>query len=69
MKTFRLERRQVLNTNLQEAWRFFANPVNLGRITPPWLDFQITSPLPDTIYSGLDEIFRFRYHAIARRFR
>ncbi|MGD8702914.1 MAG: SRPBCC family protein [Desulfosarcina sp.] len=60
MKTYRLTRRQTLATDLQTAWTFFSNPANLKSITPPWLDFNITSPLPETIYAGLIITYRIR---------
>ena len=60
MKTYRLIRRQTLHTDGLTAWRFFSNPANLHRITPPWLDFRITSPLPETIYAGLIITYRIR---------
>ncbi|MDJ0876377.1 MAG: hypothetical protein QNJ02_13990, partial [Desulfobacterales bacterium] len=46
MKTFLLKRRQILPTDLESAWQFFSNPANLRLITPPWLDFRITSRVP-----------------------
>lgn len=60
MRLFRIERRQVLPTGLPEAWRFFADPANLRRITPPWLDFTITSRVPTDIYAGLLITYRIR---------
>ena len=60
MKTYRLIHRQILPTDRPTAWRFFSNPANLRRITPPWLDFRITSPLPETIYAGLIITYRIR---------
>ena len=60
MKTFRLYRRQVLPTDLQAAWRFFSDPANLRKITPPWLDFRITSRLPARVYPGLIITYRIR---------
>jgi ligand-binding SRPBCC domain-containing protein len=60
MKTYRLVRRQHLATDMQTAWRFFSNPANLRLITPPWLDFRITSRLPETIYAGLIITYRIR---------
>jgi ligand-binding SRPBCC domain-containing protein len=60
MKTYRLIRRQKLATDMQAAWQFFSNPANLSSITPPWLDFQITSRLPQTIYAGLIITYRIR---------
>jgi len=45
--------RQHLVVDIQEAWAFFSDPVNLATITPPWLDFQVTSKLPSLVYPGL----------------
>jgi ligand-binding SRPBCC domain-containing protein len=48
----RLRRVQRLSASVDAAWRFFSDPANLARITPPWLGFEVTSPLPDHIHSG-----------------
>ena len=53
MKTYQLKRNQILPTDQESAWRFFSNPSNLRQITPPWLDFRITSQTPGKIYAGL----------------
>ena len=53
MRTYHLNRRQALPVDPETAWRFFSNPANLRLITPPWLDFNILSRLPDAIYTGL----------------
>lgn len=42
------------------VWRFFSNPHNLPRITPPWLDLRIVSPAPERIYPGLILEYRVR---------
>ena len=60
MKTYRLFRRQVLETDLESAWRFFSDPSNLSVITPSWLDFKITSRLPASVYAGLIITYRIR---------
>ncbi len=60
MKTFVLTRRQLLPTDPETAWQFFSNPANLSRITPPWLDFRITSQVPESIYAGLIITYRIR---------
>lgn len=52
MKPYCLERRQTLPINLEEAWAFFSDPVNLVKITPPYMDFRITSPLRNDMYAG-----------------
>lgn len=49
----RLEATQVLPVTAAEAWRFFSDPRNLSRITPPDLDFRITSEVPAQMYEGM----------------
>ncbi len=44
---------QVVPTTLGEAWNFISRPENLNRITPPDLDFEIVSDLPDAMSNGL----------------
>ncbi|MEI7896639.1 MAG: SRPBCC family protein [bacterium] len=48
-----LEFKQFLPLTIEEAWRFFSNPANLGKITPKKMNFIITSKLPGNIYPGL----------------
>ncbi len=52
MKPFTLERTQTLPITLESAWEFFSNPDNLVKITPPEMDFRITSPPQSVIYGG-----------------
>jgi len=56
----RLRRVQRLSASIDAAWRFFSDPANLARITPPWLGFEITSPLPEHIYAGQIVTYRVR---------
>lgn len=51
-KPFTLERTQLLPTTLEAAWKFFSSPANLVKITPPGMDFRITSPPQNDIYAG-----------------
>ncbi len=53
MKPYSLERTQTLPISLDEAWSFFSNPDNLARITPPAMDFRLTSPPQDETYAGM----------------
>lgn len=52
MKPISFERTQILPITLETAWKFFSNPVNLVKITPPDMNFKITSPPQDDIYAG-----------------
>ncbi len=53
MKVFTLEAKQELPITIEEAWEFLANPRNLSKITPEYMNFCITSPIPDKMYPGL----------------
>jgi ligand-binding SRPBCC domain-containing protein len=52
LKPFVLERRQLLPITLDTAWSFFTNPANLVNITPPEMDFRVTSPPQHETYAG-----------------
>lgn len=53
MKLYRLHRIQCLPISIDQAWDFFSNPQNLPLITPAWLRFRVTSPLPARMYPGM----------------
>ncbi|MFQ3577853.1 MAG: SRPBCC family protein [Verrucomicrobiia bacterium] len=55
-----LETTQIINTDLASCWKFFSDPKNLARITPPELDFVVKSTLPDEIYEGMMIEYRVR---------
>jgi ligand-binding SRPBCC domain-containing protein len=42
MKVHKFKTEQLLHTDEITAWRFFSDPANLARITPPYLQFVIT---------------------------
>jgi ligand-binding SRPBCC domain-containing protein len=53
MKIYQYKTTQKLIISKNDAWNFFSNPSNLSKITPPWLNFQVTSSLPEKMYAGL----------------
>jgi len=44
---------QLLPIDIETCWKFFSDPKNLSLITPPEMNFQILTDLPDEIYPGL----------------
>ena len=57
MRTFSLERTQVVGVPLEAAWAFYADPANLEAITPEWLRFRIVDP-PGELHAG--SLLRYR---------
>jgi ligand-binding SRPBCC domain-containing protein len=53
MKLFRLYTRQVIPAPLEAVWDFFSSPVNLKTITPPYMGFDILTPVPERMEAGL----------------
>ena len=53
MKIHQFRSKQFLPINIETAWEFFSNPNNLPVITPPWLNFEITTRLDDKMYAGM----------------
>lgn len=50
---YQLSQQQTLRAPIEEVWKFIAHPANLNNITPPELDFEIISPVPELMYDGL----------------
>lgn len=60
MALHRFETEQVLPIGRDEAWAFFSDPANLSAITPPEMGFEVTSPMPPSVYPGLMVTYRVR---------
>ncbi|BCR05578.1 SRPBCC domain-containing protein [Desulfuromonas versatilis] len=60
MRLYTLQYRQVFPISRETAWEFFSDPANLARITPPWLNLSVTSPLPAEMYPGMLITYRLR---------
>ncbi len=43
---------QTLPISLDEAWDFFSSPMNLAKITPDYMGFEITSGQPKAMFAG-----------------
>jgi ligand-binding SRPBCC domain-containing protein len=55
-----LQRRQIVAAPLENCWRFFSDPRNLAKITPPALDFQIIGEPAAEMYAGMMIQYRVR---------
>jgi ligand-binding SRPBCC domain-containing protein len=64
-----LERRQRVPLPLAEAFSFYGDADNLERITPPWLDFEVTTPGPIEMGAGTLLEYRLRLHRVPIRWR
>jgi ligand-binding SRPBCC domain-containing protein len=53
LKIYQFKAKQLLPISIDKAWEFFSNPNNLPKITPPWLNFKVTSQLDDKMYAGM----------------
>jgi len=49
---YTLEVEQLVKVPLEKAWEFFSSPVNLSKITPKHMGFNITSGLSEKMYTG-----------------
>jgi ligand-binding SRPBCC domain-containing protein len=49
---YTLEVSQFVDISVAEAWDFFSSPVNLSKITPPEMGFEITSGKVGKMYPG-----------------
>jgi ligand-binding SRPBCC domain-containing protein len=56
----RLTRQQLIPRPVGEVFDFFSKAENLERLTPPWLGFQILTPLPITMEEGALIAYRIR---------
>lgn len=55
MKSYHLSFRQCIPVSVTEAWDFFSSPMNLAKITPKEMAFQVTSDpaLIEHMYPGM----------------
>ena len=54
MAFYSFKRTQKINASSTELWKFISDPSNLSQITPPEMDFKVTTEyLPAKMYPGL----------------
>ncbi len=66
-KIYRIQKEQIIDTDLETAWNFIRKPSNLNKITPDTLDFNIISDVPDAMYNGLLIEYKIGMPLIGRR--
>jgi len=64
MKVHRLEMQLELPEPLDVVFPFFADPRNLEKITPPWLNFKIATRGPIRMAVGKTIDYKLRLHGI-----
>ncbi|HWO46646.1 MAG TPA: SRPBCC family protein [Solirubrobacterales bacterium] len=68
-RTHTLEREQRIDLPIEEAFAFYGDAHNLGRITPPWLGFAVVTPRPIEMGVGTLIEYRLRLHRVPVRWR
>jgi len=69
MTRFPLHRTIRVPAPLEEVFPFFADPMNLDLLTPPWLRFRIVTPAPIAMEVGTLIDYRLSLHGIPIRWR
>lgn len=69
MREFLIERSQTLSAPRAEVFDFFADPANLGDLTPPWLHFHIAAISTPSIEEGTLIDYRLRVRGVRMRWR
>jgi ligand-binding SRPBCC domain-containing protein len=59
-----LHRETIVPRSLDETFAFFADASNLQRLTPPWLNFTILTPMPLTMRVGVEIAYRIRLYGV-----
>lgn len=68
-RTHTLERTQRVELPIDEVFAFYGDALNLERITPPWLGFEVTTPGPIEMGVGTLIEYRLRLHRVPVRWR
>ncbi len=58
---------QRLERPLEDVFAFFSDPMNLERITPPWLRFEVVTPPPIEMREGTVIDYRLKIRGIPVR--
>ena len=52
----------VVPASLEDTFAFFSDASNLERLTPPWLNFRIKTPMPIVMREGLEIDYQILLH-------
>ena len=69
MRTHTLERQQWIGRPLEEVFDFFSRAENLALITPPWMDFDLKTPIPIEMRLGTRIDYRISLIGVPMRWR
>ena len=61
---YRLKAEMTVNLPREQVFDYFADAMELERITPPWLNFSVLTPPPIEMKKGLLLDYRLRLHYI-----
>jgi ligand-binding SRPBCC domain-containing protein len=64
-----LHRETTIPASIDETFAFFADALNLERITPPWLNFTILTRTPVVMRPGVEIDYRIRLYGFPMRWR
>jgi ligand-binding SRPBCC domain-containing protein len=64
-----LHRETTVPAPLERTFQFFSAAENLERLTPPWLNFTVLSPLPVQMRVGAEIAYRLRLYGIPLRWK
>ena len=66
---YTLTTEMFIDRPVDELFEFFADAGNLELLTPPWVNFQILTPMPVTMQQGTLLDYRIRLHGVPIRWR
>jgi ligand-binding SRPBCC domain-containing protein len=69
MKTFRFDATLWVPWPRPEIFEFFADALNLEKLTPPWLQFHVTTGTPIRMQEGTEIDYRLKIRGIPVRWR